>query len=46
MEVWTISNSKVYILTYRAEEKLYDPFLKDVEKTMIKSFRLQSTLVI
>lgn len=46
MEVWTISNSKVYILTYRAEEKLYDPFLKDVEQTMIKSFRLQSTLVI
>ena len=46
MEVWTISDSKVYILTYRAEEKLYDPFLKDVEKTMIKSFRLQSTLVI
>ncbi|MBJ7298210.1 MAG: serine/threonine protein kinase, partial [Dolichospermum sp.] len=40
MEVWTISNSKVYILTYRAEEKLYDPFLKDVEQTMIKSFRL------
>ena len=44
MEIWTISNSKVYILTYRAEEKLYDPFLKDVEQTMIKSFRLQSTL--
>ncbi|MBD2267959.1 protein kinase [Anabaena sp. FACHB-1391] len=42
MEVWTISNSKVYILTYRAEEKLYDPFLKDVEQTMIKSFRLKS----
>ncbi|OBQ33617.1 MAG: hypothetical protein AN487_19990, partial [Anabaena sp. CRKS33] len=41
MKVWTISNSKVYILTYRAEEKLYDPFLKDVEQTMIKSFRLQ-----
>jgi serine/threonine-protein kinase len=44
MEIWTISNSKVYILTYRAEEKLYDPFLKDVEQTMIKSFHLQSTL--
>lgn len=43
MEVWTISGSKVYILTYRAEEKLYDPFLKDVEQTMIKSFRLPST---
>ncbi len=40
MEVWTISDSKVYILTYRAEEKLYDTFLKDVEQTMIKSFRL------
>ncbi|MEY2914110.1 MAG: hypothetical protein RLZZ184_3419 [Cyanobacteriota bacterium] len=46
MEVWTISDSKVYILTYRAEEKLYDPFLKDVEQTMIRSFHLQSTLVL
>ena len=41
MEVWTISNSKVYILTYRAEEKHYDSFLKDIEQTMIKSFRFQ-----
>jgi len=39
MEVWTISNSKVYILTYRAEEKHYDSFLKDIEQTMIRSFR-------
>ena len=46
MEVWTIRDSKVYILTYRAEEKLYDTFLKDVEQTIIRSFRLQSTLVI
>ncbi|MBE9218707.1 serine/threonine-protein kinase [Dolichospermum flos-aquae] len=42
MEVWTISNSKVYILTYRAEEKLYDEFLQYVEQTMIKSFDLKS----
>ena len=41
MEVWTISDSKVYILTYRAEEKLYDPFLKDVEQTMIRSFHIE-----
>ena len=46
MEVWTIRDSKVYILTYRAEEKLYDTFLNDVEQTIIRSFRLQSTLVI
>ena len=39
MEVWTISDSKVYILTYRAEEKHYDSFLKDIEQTMIRSFR-------
>lgn len=42
MEVWTISNSKVYILTYRAEEQVYDVFLQYVEQTMIKSFRLKS----
>lgn len=41
MEVWTISDSKVYILTYRAEEKLYDPFLKDVEQTMMRSFHIE-----
>ncbi|MFM6035976.1 MAG: protein kinase domain-containing protein [Sphaerospermopsis kisseleviana] len=41
MEVWTISDSKVYILTYRAEEKHYDSFLKDIEQTMIRSFRFQ-----
>ena len=41
MEVWTISDSKVYILTYRAEEKLYDPFLKDVEQTMMRSFHIK-----
>jgi serine/threonine protein kinase len=41
MEVWTISNSKVYILTYRAEEKHYDSFLKDIEQTMIRSFHFQ-----
>ncbi|MFM7373396.1 MAG: hypothetical protein ACKO2Z_37605 [Sphaerospermopsis kisseleviana] len=41
IEVWTISNSKVYILTYRAEEKHYDSFLKDIEQTMIRSFRFQ-----
>jgi len=46
MEVWNIRDSKVYILTYRAEEKLYDTFLNDVEQTIIRSFRLQSTLVI
>jgi serine/threonine-protein kinase len=44
MEVWTISDSKVYILTYRAEEKLYDPFLKDVEQTMIRSFHIEPIL--
>ena len=42
MEVWTISNSKVYILTYRAEEQVYDKFLQKVKQTMIKSFRLKS----
>ncbi|MFM6307518.1 MAG: hypothetical protein ACKPGB_04485, partial [Dolichospermum sp.] len=46
IEVWTISNSKVYILTYRAEETLYDNFFKDVEQIMIRSFRFQSSVVL
>ncbi|AHJ27913.1 serine/threonine-protein kinase [Nodularia spumigena CS-584] len=38
MQVWIIDHQKAYVLTYRAEEKLYDQFLTPVEQTMIKSF--------
>ncbi|MBO1060234.1 MAG: protein kinase domain-containing protein [Aphanizomenon sp.] len=44
MEIWTIRDSKVYILTYRTGEKLYDPFLQDVEQTMIRSFHIEPVL--
>ena len=40
MQIWVIENKKAYILTYRAEEKLYDQFLQPVEEMMIKSFEL------
>ncbi|KZL51714.1 serine/threonine protein kinase [Nodularia spumigena CENA596] len=38
MQVWIIDHQKAYVMTYRAEEKLYDQFLNPVEQTMIKSF--------
>lgn len=40
MQIWVIENKKAYLLTYRAEEKLYDQFLQPVEEMMIKSFEL------
>ena len=39
MEIWVSDGQKVYVLTYRAEERLYDQFLKPVEETIIKSFQ-------
>ncbi|MDH6104333.1 serine/threonine protein kinase [Anabaenopsis tanganyikae CS-531] len=40
MEIWIMGDQKVYVLTYSAEEKDYDKFLKPVEETMINSVQL------
>lgn len=37
MEIWIMGDQKVYVLTYIAEEKDYDTFLKPVEETIINS---------
>jgi serine/threonine-protein kinase len=41
MQVWIVNDKKAYILTYRAEDKSYPEFVKTVEETIIKSFRLE-----
>jgi serine/threonine-protein kinase len=42
MQVWIVNGQKAYILTYRAEDKFYPEFVKTVEDTIIKSFKLET----
>ncbi|BAZ80023.1 protein kinase [Sphaerospermopsis kisseleviana CS-549] len=42
MQVWIVNGQKAYILTYRAEDKSYPEFVKTVEDTIIKSFKLET----
>jgi hypothetical protein len=39
IEIWTIQNSKVYIINYVANEAIYDRTLPLVQK-MIESFKI------
>jgi serine/threonine-protein kinase len=39
MEIWIMEDKKVYVLTYSAQEKDYDTFIKTVEETMINSLQ-------
>ncbi|MBW4615009.1 MAG: protein kinase [Desmonostoc vinosum HA7617-LM4] len=41
LQVWTLKNDKVYIITYTADINDYDKFFKRVQE-MIKSFEIQS----
>ncbi|MEB3216284.1 MAG: protein kinase [Nostocales cyanobacterium 94392] len=43
MQVWIVNGQKAYILTYRAEDKFYPEFVKTVEDTIIKSFKLETS---
>lgn len=43
MQVWIVNGQKAYILTYRAEDKFYPEFVKTVEDTIIKSFKLEKS---
>ncbi|GCL39745.1 serine/threonine protein kinase [Sphaerospermopsis reniformis] len=43
MQVWIVNGQKAYILTYRAEDKSYPEFVKTVEDTIIKSFKLETS---
>jgi serine/threonine-protein kinase len=43
MQVWIVNGKKAYILTYRAEDKSYPEFVKTVEDTIIKSFKLEKS---
>ncbi|WP_243406999.1 serine/threonine-protein kinase [Cuspidothrix issatschenkoi] len=43
MQLWIVNGKKAYILTYRAEDKSYPEFVKTVEDTIIKSFKLEKS---
>ena len=45
MEVWTLKDSKAYLISYYADEKKYDNYLETAQK-MIDSFEIDTNLVL